>query len=290
MPDWREGDVESSGINIHYYRTGAGNKPSLVLAHGFTDNGLCWFRTAKQLEAEYDVSMVDARNHGKSGQGTAHQRELAADLAAVIIQLELAPALVAGHSVGGSVATVLAAYYPELVAALVLEDPPWKAPHQAPPLDPLEKASKLASRAQTFRDSVASLALQTHDEIVNAGKRQHPSWHAEEFPPWAISNLQVHAEAMADLVMEDWADLIPLLRCPTLLVHADVDKGGMVSVQTAAAVRALNPLATTQHVLGGGHNLRREAFEDFINVVKPFLAANGGASKTAPDSGTLSSI
>lgn len=277
MLHWREGDVESAGVNIHYYRTGAGHKPALVLAHGFTDNGLCWFRTAKQLEAEFDVVMVDARNHGKSGQGPAHQRDLADDLAAVIIQLGLAPALVAGHSVGGSVATALAAYHPALVSALVLEDPPWKGPHKTPLQAPPQEASKLEARAQAFRDTVATLALQTHDEIMAAGKRQHPSWHAEEFPPWATSNLQVQAEAMACLVLEDWTELIPLIRCPTLLVHADVDKGGMVSAQTATAVRALNPLVTTQHITGGGHNLRREAFEGYIDALEPFLAAQSDA-------------
>ena len=37
---WPEGTVEANGQQLHYYRTG-GDKPQLVLAHGFTDNGLC---------------------------------------------------------------------------------------------------------------------------------------------------------------------------------------------------------------------------------------------------------
>ena len=69
MHDWYEGDVLSSGINVHYYRTGIGTKPALLLAHGFTDNGLCWSRTADALSADFDVVMVDARNHGSPGQG-----------------------------------------------------------------------------------------------------------------------------------------------------------------------------------------------------------------------------
>ncbi|MDP9378877.1 MAG: hypothetical protein M3Q29_01770 [Chloroflexota bacterium] len=48
MRDWRTGYVEDHGIRLHYYRTG-GEKPSVVLAHGVTDDGLCrsWRRWRK---------------------------------------------------------------------------------------------------------------------------------------------------------------------------------------------------------------------------------------------------
>ena len=65
MAHWHSGDVEANGIRLHYTRTG-GTKPPLVLAHGLTDDGLCWTPVAEALEAEYDVIMVDARGHGQS--------------------------------------------------------------------------------------------------------------------------------------------------------------------------------------------------------------------------------
>ena len=83
MQDWQQGDISSNGIRIHYYRTGGVDKPPLILAHGFTDNGLCWTRTAEALMSEFDVVMVDARNHGLSGAGPADVGSLAADLAIV---------------------------------------------------------------------------------------------------------------------------------------------------------------------------------------------------------------
>ena len=51
---WYEGDVGANGIRIHYARTG-GDKPPVILAHGAGDDGLCWTRVAKELEATYDV-------------------------------------------------------------------------------------------------------------------------------------------------------------------------------------------------------------------------------------------
>ena len=39
---WTSGDVKANGITLHYYRTGNGTLPPVVLSHGYTDNGLCW--------------------------------------------------------------------------------------------------------------------------------------------------------------------------------------------------------------------------------------------------------
>jgi pimeloyl-ACP methyl ester carboxylesterase len=40
MNDWDAGFVEANGVRLHYTRTG-GTKPSVVLAHGATKDGLC---------------------------------------------------------------------------------------------------------------------------------------------------------------------------------------------------------------------------------------------------------
>ncbi|MFN2157062.1 MAG: alpha/beta fold hydrolase, partial [Anaerolineae bacterium] len=55
-----------NGVDLHYYRTGKEGGPPLVLAHGFSDDGQCWYRLATDLEADFDVVMPDARGHGLS--------------------------------------------------------------------------------------------------------------------------------------------------------------------------------------------------------------------------------
>jgi len=52
LPHWTQNDLPVNNINIHYYRTGNGNKHPLVLPHGFSDNGLCWALIARDLEVE----------------------------------------------------------------------------------------------------------------------------------------------------------------------------------------------------------------------------------------------
>jgi len=60
---WTQNDLTINGINLHYWRTGEGGKPPLVLVHGFSDNSQCWLQTAIDLEAEFDIIMPDARGH-----------------------------------------------------------------------------------------------------------------------------------------------------------------------------------------------------------------------------------
>src|SRR5690348_4133423 len=110
MPQWQTGDVHANGIRQHYTRTGGdGTKPPLVLAHGFSDDGLCWIPVAEALAPDYDVVMVDARGHGLSeapaqGYGPAEQ---AADLAVVIAALGLRRPAILGHSMGAATTLVL---------------------------------------------------------------------------------------------------------------------------------------------------------------------------------------
>src|SRR5512139_1092441 len=113
---WQSAFIQANGLRLHYTRTG-GEKPPLVLAHGVTDDGLCWSPVAAVLAPDYDVIMVDARGHGLSdapleGYGPIEQ---AGDLAGLIKALDLQRPIVLGHSMGASTALVAAARYPELL-------------------------------------------------------------------------------------------------------------------------------------------------------------------------------
>ena len=90
MPDWKSSYVESNGIRMDYTRTG-GDRPPLVLAHGFSDDGLRWTPVARALEAEFDVVMLDARFHGLSDapEQDCHEGMMADDLAGPIRALSL---------------------------------------------------------------------------------------------------------------------------------------------------------------------------------------------------------
>ncbi len=60
-----ESKVSANGLRHHYYRTG-GEKPQLVLLHGFQEGAICRLRVAKVLEQDYNLILIDARGHGLS--------------------------------------------------------------------------------------------------------------------------------------------------------------------------------------------------------------------------------
>lgn len=173
MREWQSADVVANGIRIHYYRTG-GNKPPLVLSHGFGDDGLCWTRVARALEADYDVILPDARGHGLSEapEGGYTSTHRAADLAAFIRALALERPAIGGHSMGAGTSLYCAALYPGLVACAILEDPG---------LRDIDSPAELDEMMLRRRREIEENRARSRDEIIAEGRARNPTWDAVEF-------------------------------------------------------------------------------------------------------------
>jgi pimeloyl-ACP methyl ester carboxylesterase len=272
MGDWHAGDVEANGIRLHYTRTG-GAKPPVVLAHGVTDDGLCWTPVAEALEADYDLVMVDARGHGRSeapesGYDPATQE---GDLAGVIRGLGLRRPAVLGHSMGAMTALVLAATETELPGAILLEDPPawWASPPQGSPSD--------QERLAGMRARMLELKRKTREELLAGQRAETPGWSEAELGPWADAKLRVSPH-VANLfgsrpaTAVDWSETLRRIACPALLITGDPEKGAIVTEDNAAALRELVPHLRVAHVPGSGHSIRRDQPGRYLEVVRGFLA------------------
>jgi pimeloyl-ACP methyl ester carboxylesterase len=108
---------------------GPASAPTLVLLHGFAASLRWWDPVTPALRAGgggYHVVRLDLLGHGGSakpggGYSIEHQARLVDEALAL---LGVRRALVVGHSMGGLVATALAARDPRLVAGMVLVDSP----------------------------------------------------------------------------------------------------------------------------------------------------------------------
>jgi pimeloyl-ACP methyl ester carboxylesterase len=115
-------DVElSGGLKIHYFKK-AGGDLNLVLLHPSSGYGRMWELTAENLDPRFTLYAPDQRGHGDSGRpdGEYSAEELARDLRAVVEKLGLKRIVVGGHSLGGRVALVFSAWYPEITAGLIM--------------------------------------------------------------------------------------------------------------------------------------------------------------------------
>jgi pimeloyl-ACP methyl ester carboxylesterase len=270
MPDWQSDYIEANSIRLHYTRTG-GNKPPVVLAHGFSDDGLCWTPVAEVLAANYDVIMVDARGHGRSEgpeQGYG-QEDHAADLAGVITGLRLNRPAVLGHSMGAATTLVLAGTYPELPGAILLEDPPaWWA--GGPPAD----SPTSAERRARMHARIIDLKRKTREELIAGQRAEAPAWPEAELGPWAEAKLRFSFNVLnrAGPATVEWAATVRRITCPALLITADPERGAIVTPEEAAALQALLPQVRVVPIPGAGHNIRREQPARYLEVIRAFLA------------------
>ncbi|EWM14495.1 alpha/beta fold hydrolase [Kutzneria sp. 744] len=101
-----------------------GSGPGIVLLHGLMGRATTWWPAAQWLVRYGRVVGLDARGHGRNTHrgGVWRTEDFASDAAAVIRDLDLGPAVVIGHSMGGLHALVLAALEPSLVRGVVVED------------------------------------------------------------------------------------------------------------------------------------------------------------------------
>ena len=286
MTGWQEGDIEVNGLRLHYTRTGDSGKPPVVLAHGFSDDGLCWTPVAHALAADYDVVMVDARGHGKSdapetGYGLA---DLAADLHGVITGLGLRRPAILGHSMGGATTFVLAGTYPDVPGAILIEDA------GALNLGSSAPTPEAEARWARMRAWVTGLKRKTRDELIATQRAETPHWSDAELGPWADSKHRLSPNVLhrSDAAIVDWPSLLPRIACPALLITADPARGAMVTAEGARELQTLVPQLGIAHVAEAGHSIRRDQFDRYLGVVRNFLAETRPVSTAPPGKGERS--
>ncbi len=119
MPDTLDVPVAGGSLRVTSWE---GSGPPVLAIHGITSSAWAW----PFLAAELDRPLVapDLRGRGRSNAlpGPYGLVTHAEDCAAVVEAVSDQPVVVVGHSMGGFVATVLAARRPDLVLAVVLVD------------------------------------------------------------------------------------------------------------------------------------------------------------------------
>ena len=125
MPYVNVGEENSGSIELYYEDHGSG--PPVVLIHGYPLSGRAWDKQLPVLlEAGRRVITYDRRGFGKSSQPTAgyDYDPFAADLAALLNELDLHDATLVGHSMGtGEVTRYLGTHGSARVARGVLISP-----------------------------------------------------------------------------------------------------------------------------------------------------------------------
>lgn len=126
------GAVDVHGATVRYRRVPNPGAPPLVLIHGARAHWGWWQATLPLLSDGSEIILPDLTGHGDSDHRDEGSYGMAtwADEVAAVLELLDTPAWVVGHSMGGQVATYIAALYPQLVRGVVAVDTLFRFPEQ----------------------------------------------------------------------------------------------------------------------------------------------------------------
>lgn len=240
----------------------------VVFLHGFSDMGECWNAFVDRLALDVPVYLVDAPAHGYSTFDPArdYTEQLVARTIESIRTLGVQVILV-GHSMGALESMYIAGDAPELVKAIVLEDPP------------------MAADLSQWRDPATIEGLFNfltafHDQDPVSAEAQilaaQPGWPAAEFEPW------VRSKQLADPAMrkrfvihrEPMETTLARISCPALLLTGDPEAHAIVTPETVAWARSLCPSLQFSHFRGAGHSIRRDAADAVAVTVGAYIRAH----------------
>jgi pimeloyl-ACP methyl ester carboxylesterase len=262
---WTSGDIKANGITIHYYRTGDGSLPPMVLSHGYTDNGLCWTDLAHALEKKYDIVMYDLRGQGlsdapASGYGI---KDYTLDMVGLIKALKLEHPVIIGHSLGGCIVASVAANYPDIPKKVVMIDPPGLG-------RPWVANAEEMNRAKTwFANDIKYLKGLSREQLIKEAAKRHPAISEAARGRWADSKMQIHPQIVESVTaIAALPDDLPKVKAPTLILKADANDA-IRKIEIEAVSK--QPNIKIVHIKGAGHLVHLEKPEESLAVLNEFL-------------------
>ncbi|MBT8136049.1 MAG: alpha/beta fold hydrolase [Gammaproteobacteria bacterium] len=263
------GQVTVGGSTIEYLERDAAG-PTLVMLHGFASEKDSWLRFMRKMPRQYRLLALDLPGHGGSSRDPQfdYNIENIVELVDLAIE-ELAdePVHIAGSSLGGMVATLLAARHPAEVASLALY-----APAGVYPREP----SKFQQALARGENPLIATTPEEFERLMDMVFYDPPPLMWPVGPSirrYAISRAPFHRKIWADL----WPghptvnELLPAIDKPVLLVWGSEDE--ILDVSSVEIYQQLLPQVETVVVNELGHATINERPAAMARLQRDFLAS-----------------
>jgi len=258
-----------SGLKYVYLESGAENKDTLVLLHGFGADKDNFTESAPYLKDNFHLIVPDHIGFGESSKPEDADYSPIAQarrLHELFTLLDLKRRIyIGGSSMGGHIAMTYAAMYPSEVKGLWLLDPGgiWSAPE--------------SEMAQIIRETgVNPLTAKTEEEfrgvfdMVMSEPPFVPGFVKDQMAKKRIANFDLEQKIFAQIKADSVEERVTGLETPTLLVWGAEDR--VLHPDSTEVVEKLMPNVKTIKMEGIGHLPQLEAPKQTAQDLKDFIA------------------
>lgn len=281
------------GSSVHYLDYGGpGNGPLVVCVHGLGGSSGTWAAIAPALVRTCRVLAIDLAGFGRT-QGNGRSVTVAGNQALLhrfLLQVAGTPAILVGHSMGGTIAALQASRNPETTAGLVLINPAVPLQFQGQinmktvgaaaalgllMLTPPAQPGRGLALEQVLRNVLRSRALASRQLPIAKGVTSASARMADGQDP---GDFLAATRSLTWTLARRWrfAATLREVRAPVLLLHGDQD--WLVPSSAVRAVVSSNPAWQFQVVHGIGHVPQLEAPEWTAERILTWLAADAAAA------------
>lgn len=272
--------VEVNGIDTFAIVTGTG--PDVLLLHGNPSSTYTWRHVIEPLALSYRVHAIDLPGYGfseKPADAPYTATWMAGHVAAYLEAAGVTSAIVVGNSMGGEVASELAALYPRSTSAVVLI-----APGGLDTEEPDERPLALRIASQPLIGSVVAMfpsrsmiAGTLRDAYYDPALVSEADVDAYYAPTRSRNGLAAFLARMRRDTTLDRSGIVRRIHAPTLVLLGEVDRFVPLSVgRRYAELVAGSRLVVIDKA---GHVPQEERPEAVLQAMKEWLAETAAAAE-----------
>jgi pimeloyl-ACP methyl ester carboxylesterase len=281
-PGLVEHTFDTGDVQLNYAE-GPANGPPLVLLHGLGRRWQVFLPIIPPLSLRWHIFAPDLRGHGKSSRVSRgyHGPQYAEDIARLLRERVVAPAVLFGHSLGGMLAMWVAAHHPELVRALVLGDNmivirQLRNPMYTTLFSGLRDLARTGGSTEQIAQGIGQIVL----PVPSGGAisiRELPGNDEAYLLSWArcvqLADPETYEMTLDGSSLEGWDGeaVLRKIACPTLLLQGTPELGGLMSDADVALATRLLPHHTHVRFRNLGHALFIQQPEPVLRAVTNFL-------------------
>ncbi len=244
-----------------------GHGEPLLILHGFLGMSDNWKTLGNRFASNYEVHLIDQRNHGRSFHANEFDYEvLAEDLSRYIKHHGLKNINLLGHSMGGKTAMFFAVSYPDIVHKLMIADigPRYYSAHHQDILDGL---NAIDFSKQTSRGAVNQ---ELEKYVPEFGVRQFLLKNVYRKTKEQLA-FRFNLEALTDSYDEVGVQLPSLSNYNGNTLFLRGANSGYITNDDIVLIEAHFPNYQVVTVKNAGHWLHAENPNDFYDYVVSFL-------------------